>query len=462
MAHPLPDERATPFEPDQPTGDAGEPPRLLFVNQHYWPDVASTGQHLTDLAEYVADEGYDVEVLTSRVAYEGGRVDEPLEEVFQGVRIRRLRTTGFGRSSYLGRIVDYLCFVLQALLHVVFGPRREMVVYLTTPPLLPVLGAVANLLRGQPYGIWSMDLHPDAEEALGVFSDDGWPVRVLHELNDWAHRRAEFVVDLGPYMEERLTEKGVSEEDLHTVPVWNRKDEVKPIPRDDNPFLERFGLEDRFVIMYSGNAGLGHRFRDVLGAMKRLADHPEVFFLFVGGGPRRPEVEAFAERQGITNFAYHDYVERENLKYSLSLAHVHLITLRDSMAGIAAPGKLYGILAAGRPALMVGPTASEPAHTIQEHEVGHVVDPSDPGTEGAEEVTDIIRGYYRVPARAERVGRRARRVFEQHFAAEAVLPRWRRILDEECGREPAATREGAATGATPPARPRARAAGSRP
>jgi colanic acid biosynthesis glycosyl transferase WcaI len=83
---------------------------LRFVNQHYAPDVASTGQHLTDLAEYLAAAGVPVEVVTGRAHYAGGMLDAPAREMRQGVRVRRFRTAGLGRRSRLGRIADYAVF----------------------------------------------------------------------------------------------------------------------------------------------------------------------------------------------------------------------------------------------------------------------------------------------------------------------------------------------------------------
>src|SRR5689334_14458591 len=153
--------------------------RILLVNQHYYPDVASTGQHLTDLAEYLAREGYRVDVLTGRGKYVAGNLDAPAREVRNGVHIRRLRTTSFGRGSHLGRVIDYLSFYVRVLASLLFGPKRDGVLFLTTPPLLGFLGAIARVVRGQRYGVWSMDLHPDAEIASGMLRQGSLPAKVL-------------------------------------------------------------------------------------------------------------------------------------------------------------------------------------------------------------------------------------------------------------------------------------------
>jgi hypothetical protein len=89
--------------------------------------------------------------------------------------------------------------------------------------------------------------------------------------------------------------KGVPEARAHTVNIWGGTDDAAP-PPDVNPLTEDLALEDRFVVMYSGNAGIVHEFGPIFEAMRELRDDPRVFFLFVGGGARRAEVEAFAKQ----------------------------------------------------------------------------------------------------------------------------------------------------------------------
>ena len=414
---------------------ASEGPSLLFVNQHYAPDFASTAQHLTDLAEHLAAQGFEVHVLCSRGHYLSGEMDVPAEETRNGVHVHRVRTTAFGRDGTLGRLADYASFFLQVLGRLLTGRRYDAVVSLTTPPLLPVAMALTRALRGQPYGIWSMDLHPEAEAAMGMIDGDGSLGRVLYALTDWSYRRAEFVVDLGPYMKRRIHRKGVAEEALHTIPVWNKKDEVVPIPDEENPLVEEVGLEEKFVVMYSGNAGLGHRFEEVLGAAKHFDGRSDIHFLFVGSGPRREEIENFAERHDLSNLTYLDYFPRDQIKYSLSLADVHLLTLRRSFAGIAVPGKLYGILATGKPVLMVGPEASDAGETIQRHEVGTLVDPGRLGGEAdaVDAVVEAIRHLRGFPEERQAIGARGREVFLDRFEQETCCEQWAELLGREVG-----------------------------
>ncbi len=407
------------------TGDA---PSILFINQHYWPDWAATAQMLTDLAEYLAAEGMDVHVLCSRGHYLSGAMDVPAEETHNGVHIHRVRATAFGRETTLGRLTDYASFGASALARVLTGPSYDAIVTLTTPPLLPVVGAVAKRLRGQAYGIWSMDLHPDAEVAAGMFAEGGLPARWLHALNDTSYRTADFVVDLGSRMKRRLLGKGVADDRLHTIPVWSRKEEIAPLPHADNPLRAELGLENKFVVMYSGNAGVAHRFDEVLAAAKKLDGHPDIEFVFVGEGPKKDRIEAFADRHGLSNFRYLPYFPRERLKHSLPMADVHLLTLREAMAGIAVPGKLYGIMAAGRPVVMVGPEDSESGETIRLSDSGRVVDPSQEG-DPAQVLHDALLALYHDADERARLGGNAREAFLEHFERAVCCRAWASLLD---------------------------------
>jgi glycosyltransferase involved in cell wall biosynthesis len=397
---------------------------LLLVNQHYYPDVASTGQHLTDLAEYLAARGTQVRVLTGRAHYVDGHLEAPAHESRGGVVIRRFRTTTFGRGSRLGRIADYATFYIRALFTLVTVSSDDVtVLFLTTPPMLAVMGwfIAALRLRRLRYGIWSMDLHPDAEIAAGMVRSTSPLGRVLLWLDERAFRGAAFVVDLGPYMKRRIVAKGVPASRTHTIPVWGHAESTST-----RPMRTELGLEGRFVVMYSGNAGLVHEFADILAAMRLLRDEPRIYFLFAGGGPRRSEIEAFAQEAGLMNFSYRPYFAREELGDALAVGDVHLISLGAPFVGVSVPGKLYGVMAAGRPALFVGPAACETADTIRDADCGLIIDPAS-GT-APRQIADALRSWCADPASAREAGARGRVAFERQFSAEVNCEAFRRVL----------------------------------
>lgn len=417
-------------------GDAAHPPSLLFVNKHYAPDVAATGQILSDLAEYLAARGYDVSVLASRDAYAAAGPSATRNERRNGVRVTRVRGTAFGRGRHIGRIADYAAYYVRVLVRLLAGRRVDGVIFLTTPPLLGAVGWLARALRGQRYGVWSMDLHPDAEVAAGMLAARGLPARALEALNALGYRHADFVVDLGPYMRRRIETKGVDPRRAHTVHVWSGGDEIVPVERADNPLVRALGLEDRFVVMYSGNAGIVHEFGPVLDAMRILRGDPRLFFLFVGDGAQRARIEAFAREEQIQNFAYRDYFDREELRHSLPLGDAHLVSLRGAFVGIAVPSKVYGAMAAARPVVFVGPRRCEPAEVVARAGCGVVVDTA--LADAGARLAAVIRELADDPRRCRALGVAGRAAFLREYDREPNCAAFAALIAGTWGRaEPA-------------------------
>lgn len=419
--------------------------RILFVNQYYWPDVAATAQHLADLCTDLVRRGHRVEVLASRRPYDphaaGGSL-LPRREVHQGVIVRRLSATGFGKRSPLGRAIDYLSFHLLTGLRVLLtAGRYDAVVTLTTPPLIGLYAtwSPARCLGRTRHICWAMDLHPDLEFELGIFDRRRWWARLLDRLNTAHLRRADTTVALGRDMKRRLENKGVPGDRIEVISPWGHDEAAaddrpgQPPPGDlrANPLRSRLGLDGKFVVMYSGNAGVLHTFDAILAAARTLRDDPLIRFLFVGGGRRMDEVRTYRQAHQLNNLLLHDYVPRQMLAHSLAVGDVHLACLRDGVQGLAVPSKLYGIFAAARPVLFIGPEDCESAMAVRESDAGRVVAPDDPDS-----LVRLIRELARDHALRDRLARNARTAFDAQYSATVCCQRWAALLQKRSGYTP--------------------------
>jgi colanic acid biosynthesis glycosyl transferase WcaI len=409
-------------------GDAQQarpPRRLLFINQYYWPDEASTAQHLADLAGSLAALGYECHVLCSQGSYKPGEPRLPIREVHDGVHIHRVPATALGRRGTFSRMTDYLSYYAGALFQATVLPRFDIVITLTTPPLIGLVGTLLKRLKGSRHISWTMDLHPDASLALNRMSPRSLFGRLMSRISKLIYRRADKVVVLGPYMADRMAEKNVPHDRITTIPVWSRRDEIYPTPRAANPLRKSLGIGPAFVAMYSGNLGLAHSFDEFLDAARRLRDRRDILFLFVGGGPRTSEVKAVLENEGLPNIRMLDSVPRGSLHISLSLADAHLISMRPEMTGIVVPGKLYGAMAAGRPAIFVGPEHCETADAIKSAGCGVTVAPGD-----VESLVAALELLASDPSVCRRMGEKARSAFLTHFEQKLCCLQWSRLVHE--------------------------------
>jgi colanic acid biosynthesis glycosyl transferase WcaI len=403
----------------------GRGKRILFINQYYWPDHASTAQHLTDLAESLAAQGFECHVLAAQSRYAPESPRPPAYEERAAVRIHRVPATSHGRRATWTRMADYLSFLSLAFAKAFVLPRFDVVVTLTTPPMIGLVGTVLKRLRGSRHVYWSMDLHPDASLALGRISRFNLFGRLMYALSGFVYRQADKVVVLGPYMADKIALKHVPPERIATIPVWSRRDEIYAIPRAASSLRKALALGDVFVAMYSGNMGLAHSFDEFLEAARRLRHNPAILFIFVGDGPRRAEVRDAKEQGGLTNIRLLDYVPRSQLHASLALADVHLISMRPAMTGIVVPGKLYGAMAASRPAVFVGPEHCEPADSIRSAGCGFTVAPGD--VDALVRALELLAGDASI---RRRMGERARSAFLAHFEQKLCCRDWHLLLAE--------------------------------
>ena len=90
--------------------------RILIFAHYYYPDVASTGQLLKDLAEGMLDE-FDVTVVCVVPSY-GGTIEDKYKEQkyyfeeLNGVKIIRVRVPEFTKTNKSSRIKNILAYFL--------------------------------------------------------------------------------------------------------------------------------------------------------------------------------------------------------------------------------------------------------------------------------------------------------------------------------------------------------------
>ena len=391
-------------------------PRVLFVNQYFWPDVAATAQLLADLTEDLVAAGLSVGVVAGRGSYEGRRGTRlAARESWRGAHVRRVRCSSFGRSSRVGRIADYASFMISSAVAVVTGPRCDVIVCLSTPPFVSLLGVLAKM-RGSRFVYKAEDVYPDLALALGFLRSGGVLVRLLGSLARWAMSKAEVVVVLDDGMDEVISRSGAQR--VEVIPNWSDGAAIQPDPSAGLAFRARLGLEEPFVVLYSGNFGLAHRFDAVAAAARDLEKQDAgVHFLFVGGGARLPELRAGVE--GLKNCTFLGYQPREDLRALYAAADLHLVTLRDEVANLLWPSKYPAALAAGKPVLFVGSESMGIYREVEQYGVGWSCR-HQPG-----EIVDSIK---EARGCARQRGVEARRLFEGKYTRDQAAGRWHELL----------------------------------
>jgi len=331
---------------------------VLLLNQCFYPDVVSTAQHLTDLALGLVARGHAVTVVASRRGYDNPKARFPKREIWEGITIIRIPSLGLGKRSKWRRMLDFASYWFCCVLRLILLPRFDVVVALTSPPLISFLGAIFARVKGARFVFWSMDLNPDEAVAAGWLKERSLVAKTLDAMLRYSLRHADRIVALDHFMKERITQKKIAREKIAVIPPWSHDEAVGYDERGRRRFRNRYDLSGKFVVMYAGNHSPCHPLDTLLGVAERLADDPGIAFCFVGGGKEFTKVQAYAAQRHMKNIVCLPYQPLDQLSASLSAADLHAVVLGDPFVGIVHPCKIYNILRIGTPFVAIGPAKS--------------------------------------------------------------------------------------------------------
>ena len=329
--------------------------KILLLNQCFYPDVVATAQQLTDLAVGLVKEGHRVTVIASDRGYDDPARRFARRETWNGISIIRISSLALGKQKRWQRAANFASFLVNCAFRLLLSPRYDVVVALTSPPLISFLAALFVRIRGGKFFSWVMDLNPDEAIAAGWLKADSLTARVLSRLLRYSLIHAEKVIALDQFMKRRIVSKGVPDERVVVLPPWAHDDTVRFDLQGRKAFRERHHLEDSFVVMYAGNHSPCHPLNTLIEAARGLSNQPEIVFCFVGGGSEQVKVREFAAVHKLANIRCLPYQDFEMLSGSLSAADLHVIVMGNEFVGIVHPSKLYNILTVGSPFLYIGP-----------------------------------------------------------------------------------------------------------
>jgi hypothetical protein len=323
----------------------------------------ATGQQLTMLARRLSDRGHQVTVITSRRGYDNPEMTFAKHERWRGIEIFRISSLGLGKSSRWRRALNFGSFLLTCAGRLFLTPRQDVVVALTSPPLISWIGAVFTRLKGGKLVFWTMDINPDEAFAAGWLKENSLTGKFLSRLLKSSLDRAAAIVALDRFMKDRLAAKGVDSARIEVIaPALG--DGVRYDEEGREVFRQQNNLTGKFVVMYAGNHSPCNPLDTLLESAEALQTHPDIFFLFVGGGSALEGVRAWAETRGLTNIRCLPYQPYEKLSALLSSADLHVVVMGDAFKGILHPSKIYNILAVGSPFLFIGPDESHVSDLI--------------------------------------------------------------------------------------------------
>lgn len=420
--------------------------KLLIFAHYYAPDTASTGQILKDQAEGMLDE-FDVTVICVVPSY-GGTIEDKYKtqkyyfEELNGVKIIRVRVPEFTKANKVSRVKNIISYFFGALGAAMKAGKQDYVFTISQPPILGgLLGVLGKWMKHAKMIYCIQDFNPEQVMAVN-YSSNKLILNAMMFADKFSCRHSDLVITVGRDLVDTLKNrfKGYKIPKYAMINNWIDEKEVYPLPQNHErvvAFKKQYDLDDKFVIMYSGNIGLYYDLEKLMKVMKQFrkgytlkgvyepgpvtADGREVVFAFVGAGSVLDKLVLYTKEHHFENVIFIPYQDKEDLIYSLNAGDVHWCVNAKGIKGVSCPSKAYGIMSVAKPIIGVLEEGTEIRGLIEECNCGKCCEPGD-----YVEVADIIRWYIENAGtgEVEEMGRNGRKYLEKNLAKDVSIKKY--------------------------------------
>lgn len=358
--------------------------KLLVYAHYFYPDVASTAQILTELLEGL-EKDFEITVICVVPSYNGiledkYKNDRYFIENYKTMKVIRVRVPEFDKGNKKSRILNILTYFIRAIRATRKIGNQDYIYTISQPPILGgLLGIIGKKLKKAKLIYNIQDFNPEQTAAVG-YSKNKMILNLMLSIDKYSCKKADKIILVGRDMKETLSKRFNYRNVPRNVVInnWIDEKQIVPLKVDDiniNSLRQQYNLENKFIIMYSGNLGLYYDLENLIKVIERFKERNDILFLFVGDGSVKKDIEKYAYEHRMENVKFLPYQPKEKLNYSLNLADVHWVVSAKGIKGVSVPSKLYGVMSAGKPVLGVLEKESEARLIVEEADCGICVEP---------------------------------------------------------------------------------------
>ena len=413
--------------------------RILIYSYNYHPEPIGIAPLMTELAEGLVTKGHEVRVVTAMPNYPQRKIYADYqgqlycEEERNGVKIQRCYVAIHPNPGVVTRILLDGSFALLSFFQALKGWRPDII--LSTSPSLPACIPVAmlKLIYGCPTVLSLQDILPEAAVRTGLISNK-LAIRIFEVLEKFAYASATHVAVITDSFAKNLVSKGVPGTKIKRVCNWVDTSFIRPLPKQNNQFRQKHGLQGKFVVLYSGNIARTQGVRTIIHAAEALQHIPDIEFVIVGEERQLGDLRFLRDELGVDNVTLLPFAPRAELPTMLAAADISLIMQKASVVGFNMPSKTMVLLASGRPIVASVPDGGAAAQAVRDSGGGMVVEPEKPKA-----LAQAIHELYSNPEQMEQLGKRGRGFAIANYSFEQSLEGYESLLTSLAHKTTAAT-----------------------
>jgi len=328
---------------------------ITIINQ-------DSGYLMIDLANAFVEKGYHVNLITGRLVQRNNKLHSTIKTV---------KIIKYNRSSSFKRLFTWSIGTLQLLFLAWFKFQKSELLIVSNPPtatLLPVL--IKNT-----YSLLIYDVYPDTLVEYKIVKKNSLLIKKWEKANRSIFKNAKTIVTLNEGMKDRLS-KYISSDKIEIVSIWTDNTFLKPILKSENSFLNEHKLQDKFIIMYSGNLGKTHNIEILVDLAEKLKN--EAFYiLIIGGGTQYKNIHDLILDKNLKNIKLLPWQPVEKLPFTLTSADISIVSLGSEASSLSIPSKIFNLMSVGSCIISISNSNSALAKLVKAYRVGENFENSD-------------------------------------------------------------------------------------
>lgn len=402
--------------------------KVTFVINYFYPDVASTGQLMTELCLGLQKD-FEITVIAAQLEQLNNNSKIFEIDYLENIKIVRIRLPKVDKTSKFSRLKYIFSYFILANIAVLKEKKIDIIYTISTPPVLGgLIGTIGKIIKRAKHVYNIQDFNPEQAEAVG-YTNKKFIYNIARKIDNINCKISDQIVlvghDMAETLKDRFNNRNVPKHAI--INNWTNEDEIIPLDKTEinvSAFLEQHNLMGKFIIMYSGNLGLYYDLENIVQITKELKDYKDLHFVFIGDGAVKNRMVAFVQENKIQNVTFLPFLPKEFIKYSLNAADVHLVVNQKGIKGVSVPSKIYGVMAAGKPILGVLEKGSEAQILIEKSNSGITVEPNNYSG-----IIDSIKYFYQLSKdERKRHGENGREYLEGNLKRETSINKYHKTL----------------------------------
>jgi len=330
--------------------------KIVFINQ--WVNF-----QMKDIINDFAEKIDNISLLYGTITETGNELNK---------KVKCYKIITYNRRNQFSRLITWIIATIQIYVIVLIKYRKYHLFITTNPPT----NAFITLGLGNKYSVNVLDIYPEALSYAGFISEKSLLYKLWEKQNYRFFERAVHVFTLTDGMAKTIS-KYRSLERIQVIPYWSSSNKFNADEIQPNKFKERYKLDKNFIIMYSGNIGLGHHVSTLVEVANLLKGHEDITFVIIGEGWNKPVIENLIQEYNLSNCVLLPFQSPEMFAYSIKAADIGVVSVSKELAPVCVPSKTYNLISNQIPILFITEGESELDALANKYKIGQCFGPSE-------------------------------------------------------------------------------------